>query len=228
MDEVGDEVGRVRQEEEPERKRRQKPHEGRSPAVPVVHDEREHEGHPGEDEVPEQEPEVDCRVVTFANELEPGAAERRGREADDDDVAFLAEPARAEGHSIKPSPGCEECGHRSGHRIRDPTDGVRSHARQVWDVAFRTIIEPFRIHSVEPLRMTTEEQRREALEARGLQPVRPARGRRADRPAHRLRARARCRATSGRRSSTATRATRARPPGSCSSTRCRSSSRSST
>ena len=31
-------------------------------------------------------------------------------------------------------------------------------------VSFKTIIEPFRIHSVEPLRMTTEEQRRAALE----------------------------------------------------------------
>jgi tryptophanase len=31
--------------------------------------------------------------------------------------------------------------------------------------AFRTIFEPFRIHSVEPLRMTTRAQRREALEA---------------------------------------------------------------
>jgi len=28
---------------------------------------------------------------------------------------------------------------------------------------FRTIIEPFRIHSVEPLRMTTPEQRRDAV-----------------------------------------------------------------
>jgi tryptophanase len=32
-------------------------------------------------------------------------------------------------------------------------------------VAFRTIIEPFRIHSVEPLRMSTEEERREAIRA---------------------------------------------------------------
>ena len=32
---------------------------------------------------------------------------------------------------------------------------------------FRTIIEPFRIHSVEPLRMTTPEQRREAVRAAG-------------------------------------------------------------
>jgi tryptophanase len=35
-------------------------------------------------------------------------------------------------------------------------------------VAFRTIIEPFRIHSVEPLRLTTEDERRAALEAAGL------------------------------------------------------------
>ena len=32
-------------------------------------------------------------------------------------------------------------------------------------MGFRTIIEPFRIHSVEPLRMTTEEERRAAIEA---------------------------------------------------------------
>ena len=32
---------------------------------------------------------------------------------------------------------------------------------------FRTIIEPFRIHSVEPLRITTEEQRRAAIRAAG-------------------------------------------------------------
>jgi tryptophanase len=35
------------------------------------------------------------------------------------------------------------------------------------DVTFRTIIEPFRIHSVEPMRMTTETQRREAVLAAG-------------------------------------------------------------
>ena len=35
-------------------------------------------------------------------------------------------------------------------------------------MAFRTIIEPFRIHSVEPLRVTTEAHRREALQACGL------------------------------------------------------------
>ena len=42
-------------------------------------------------------------------------------------------------------------------------------------MAFETIIEPFRIHSVEPLRMTTVEERQAALRAVGLQPVR-ARG----------------------------------------------------
>ncbi|MCU0266694.1 MAG: tryptophanase [Actinomycetia bacterium] len=34
-------------------------------------------------------------------------------------------------------------------------------------MTFRTIIEPFRIHSVEPLRMTTTEQRRDAVRAAG-------------------------------------------------------------
>ena len=34
-------------------------------------------------------------------------------------------------------------------------------------MSFRTIIEPFRIHSVEPLRMTTADERREALRAAG-------------------------------------------------------------
>ena len=32
---------------------------------------------------------------------------------------------------------------------------------------FNTIIEPFRIHSVEPLRMTTPEQRKAAIAAAG-------------------------------------------------------------
>jgi tryptophanase len=35
-------------------------------------------------------------------------------------------------------------------------------------VAFRTIIEPFRIHSVEPLRLTTAEERRAAIRAAGF------------------------------------------------------------
>ncbi len=42
---------------------------------------------------------------------------------------------------------------------------------------YRTIIEPFRIHSVEPLRLTTEDERRAALREAGLQPVRAARRR---------------------------------------------------
>ena len=36
------------------------------------------------------------------------------------------------------------------------------------EVAFRTIIEPFRIHSIEPLRLTTEEYRRAAIAETGL------------------------------------------------------------
>ena len=39
-------------------------------------------------------------------------------------------------------------------------------------MAFRTIIEPFRIHSVEPLRMITDAERRDVLPRRGLQPLR--------------------------------------------------------
>jgi tryptophanase len=35
-------------------------------------------------------------------------------------------------------------------------------------MAFQTIIEPFRIHSVEPMRLTTEAQRQEAIELAGL------------------------------------------------------------
>jgi tryptophanase len=35
-------------------------------------------------------------------------------------------------------------------------------------MAFRTVIEPFRIHSVEPLRLTTEEERRAAIRAAGF------------------------------------------------------------
>ena len=35
------------------------------------------------------------------------------------------------------------------------------------DEPFRTIIEPFRIHSVEPIRLTTRAEREAALAARG-------------------------------------------------------------
>ena len=38
------------------------------------------------------------------------------------------------------------------------------------DQPFRTIIEPFRIHSVEPLRMTTPAERREHLAAAAYNP----------------------------------------------------------
>ena len=54
------------------------------------------------------------------------------------------------------------------------------------DEPFRTIIEPFRIHSVEPMRPTTGAGGRRAGRRR-VQPVRAAGRGRADRPAHRLR-----------------------------------------
>ena len=38
------------------------------------------------------------------------------------------------------------------------------------DHTFSTIIEPFRIHSVEPLRMTSAAQRAEAIEEAGYTP----------------------------------------------------------
>ena len=52
-------------------------------------------------------------------------------------------------------------------------------------VTFRTIIEPFRIKTVEPIRVTTGRSGARRSRRRP-QPVRPARRRRADRPAHRL------------------------------------------
>ena len=36
------------------------------------------------------------------------------------------------------------------------------------ELAFRTVIEPFRIHSVEPIVMTTARQRRRAVRAAGF------------------------------------------------------------
>ena len=51
----------------------------------------------------------------------------------------------------------------------------------------KTIIEPFRIKSVEPIRWTTREQREAFARGRALQPVSAPRRRRPHRPAHRLR-----------------------------------------
>jgi tryptophanase len=57
-----------------------------------------------------------------------------------------------------------------GHPSTSGNSPIRRRARgcTTYRVSFETIIEPFRIHSVEPLRVTTEAERRAALEACGL------------------------------------------------------------
>ena len=50
---------------------------------------------------------------------------------------------------------------------RSCTDLQREYGRRMSAPTFRTIIEPFRIHSVEPLRMTTRTERKQALAAAG-------------------------------------------------------------
>ena len=45
--------------------------------------------------------------------------------------------------------------------------GSRKGARAISDQPFRTIVEPFRIHSVEPMRLTTRAERTAALAAAG-------------------------------------------------------------
>ncbi len=51
---------------------------------------------------------------------------------------------------------------------------------------YKTIIEPFRIKTVEPIRHTTRAERVTALEDSRLQPLPAQSRRRAHRPAHRL------------------------------------------
>ena len=95
---------------------------------------------------------------------------------------------------------------------------------------FKTIIEPFRIKSVEPIRSSRGARSacRRLAEA-GLQPLPAARRGRADRPAHRLRHRRHVRRAVGRRSCRATSRTRARRSFyRFDATRCRTSPASST
>ena len=70
----------------------------------------------------------------------------------------------------------------------------------------KTIIEPFRIKSVEPIRWTTREERESLSARRALQPVSASCRRCADRPAHRLRHGRDVDPAVGRRSCGATRA----------------------
>ena len=83
-----------------------------------------------------------------------------------------------------------EAPHRSRRRHPGRPDGLDPSATRASIGAvpseFRTIIEPFRIHSVEPLRITTPEERHAAIVDGRIQPLRPPRRRRADRPADRL------------------------------------------
>jgi hypothetical protein len=62
----------------------------------------------------------------------------------------------------------------------------------------QTIIEPFRVRSVEPIRFTTMAEREAALTGRRLQSIPAARRRCADRPADRQRHRRDVLARSGR------------------------------
>src|SRR6266550_3596731 len=58
---------------------------------------------------------------------------------------------------------------RAGSRMRSDASGraLRTSIGRAVTQKFRTIIEPFRIHSVEPLRISTEEERRAAIREAG-------------------------------------------------------------
>ena len=80
MLEVGDDVRRVRQEEEPQRAEGKQRARARAGAMTVVDENREPEGDPGEEEVPDQTAEPRVPEVRVAREHERSGEEREERE----------------------------------------------------------------------------------------------------------------------------------------------------
>jgi tryptophanase len=84
-----------------------------------------------------------------------GSSSRAGSAFSDlepDGAAVTAPGERENGHGGVVPPHADPSAHYERDRVRAMSEPT-----------FRTIIEPFRIHSVEPLRMTTRQQRRAAL-----------------------------------------------------------------
>ena len=77
-------------------------HEQRPPAaVAVVDEQREQQRDPGEEQVPDQEPEVERVVVVLADELEPQAQRRGDAQPGEHDEALVGEPAGANTHGYR-------------------------------------------------------------------------------------------------------------------------------
>src|SRR5581483_4067212 len=99
MDEVGDDVRRVRQEDQPERDRGRQHEQSRAAAVAVVDDERDDERDPRQGQVPEQEPESRIAVMELSDEFEPHRERGRKPEAEEHEETFARMSARAQWHA---------------------------------------------------------------------------------------------------------------------------------